>query len=138
MKDPFVRIGIAIFVCVLLIAYRFFFEGVYATVQLYWIVQAILRVMFWCIIFYPKYRWRSLSSCRKIIVVAVSIDFCLAFLPIDILLSDVFDRARSAIDWAVLISILWDDRDDGGGGKGKRLEDDEEEYDNSRLATDNI
>lgn len=62
---------------------------------------------------------------RRAIVVAICIDFCLVFLPVDLLLSNFIERVRYAINLIVLAAILFEDRG-GGGGKRKRHEDSEE------------
>jgi hypothetical protein len=134
LKDPFTRIGITIAIGLLSFIYNQAFEEQYKSLQIYWIIGGIIRLLFWVVAIYPNYRWRSLNLFRRAIVVAISIDFCLVFLPVDLLLSPLVDRIRNSINWIVLAAILLDDRGDGDGGKGKKVEDTGEEVDKHRLA----
>lgn len=136
MKDPIRRVFYLLGIAVFSIVFDIFFEQ-YNRLELYWIISAFLDLTFWTIAFYPKYRWRFMGFFRRVILIGVSLRFCLYFLPTEILLSDTFGYVERVINIVLIVAIIYDN-DDRGGGKGKRAEDTEEEVDKHRLATDNI
>jgi hypothetical protein len=124
LKDPFTRITVMLAIGLVIFAYHHAFEDKYSGLQFYWIIGGFLRLLFWVVAIYPNYKWKSLNIFRQTIVVAIAVDFCLVFLPVDLLLTPLVVRIRNAINVIVLAGILLDDRD---GGCGTKLPDEQEE-----------
>lgn len=92
--------------------YVYFFSNTYRTASAYWVIKALIDLTFWTIAFYPNYSWSSMGKWRRVLLVGLCIQFCMCFMPVEVLINSSFSPLRMAVTCTVLLAILNDDDDD--------------------------
>jgi hypothetical protein len=97
----------------------------YAMNSWYWWGLAAQELVFWFMAFYPRFSWSKLKKSEKLLIVPVTLRFCLYFLPPDILLSPPFLLTGRILTYsmgAVVINELINGDDDDDDDGNKKLE----------------